>query len=252
MGSQTVEVDGPDGDVSYRDGRATAYEDDPYLVIGAEKHDAGAAYPSYSGWVDEVRLSDVVRYSSAFEPPLAPFASDENAVALYHLDEGPAGACTGTVLDSSGASGGPSHGLCAYGGTAPAGPVYSSDVPFSQDTAPPIISAVAAGPLAHRALVTWTTDEPATSQVTYGVSPTLVTSTLETTEHVVSHWVIVADLTPDSEYVYLVRSADRFGNEAESMVLSFRTLAVEDVSSVYLPIAFRSYGPVQAGTSLLQ
>lgn len=124
------EVDGPGGDVSYRDGRSTWTEDDPFLVIGAEKHDAGPAYPSYSGWIDEVRLSDVVRYTTGFEPPSAPFTSDGNTVALYHLDEGPASACTGTVLDSSGASGGPSHGTCNYGGADPAGPVYTTDVAF--------------------------------------------------------------------------------------------------------------------------
>lgn len=43
------EVDGPDADVSYCDGRGTEYEDDPFLVIGAEKHDAGLEYPSYRG-----------------------------------------------------------------------------------------------------------------------------------------------------------------------------------------------------------
>jgi hypothetical protein len=41
------------------------------------------------------------------------------------------GACTLTVLDSSGASGGPSYGACQYGGSAPAGPVYVADTPFN-------------------------------------------------------------------------------------------------------------------------
>src|SRR5581483_1970624 len=37
---------GPDRDVSYRDGRPTAYPDsDPFLVLGAEKHDAGPGFP---------------------------------------------------------------------------------------------------------------------------------------------------------------------------------------------------------------
>jgi cysteine-rich repeat protein len=96
-------------------------------VIGAEKHDAGSAFPSFSGWVDEVRLSNVVRYTASFTRPGAAFSSDASTVALYHLDEGPAGPCTGTVLDGSGAAGGPSNGTCSFGGTSPAGPVYTTD-----------------------------------------------------------------------------------------------------------------------------
>ena len=142
-GQVDVQGDGPDGDVSYRDGRATSYPNDPYLVLGAEKHDARPAYPSYSGWLDEVRLSTVLRYSGAFTPPSQPFTPDPYTAALYHLDEGPEGACTGIVVDSSGAVGGPSPGVCRYGGAPPAGPVYSTDSPFtgSTSTPTPVLSA---------------------------------------------------------------------------------------------------------------
>jgi cysteine-rich repeat protein len=120
---------GPSGNASYRDGRSGT-PNDPFLVIGAEKHDAGPAYPSYSGFVDEVRLSNVVRYTSSFAPPTAVFTPDGSTVALYHFEEGPVGPCiTGTtILDASGAPGGPSHGVCRHGGT-PAGPLFSTDVP---------------------------------------------------------------------------------------------------------------------------
>jgi len=119
---------GPTGDISYRDGRTTSYSNsDPYLVLGAEKHDAGAEYPSYNGYLDEVRLSNNIRYTSNFTRPATPFASDANTVALYHFDEGPAGNCTSTILDSSFT--GTSDGVCQNGGAAPAGPVYSTSVP---------------------------------------------------------------------------------------------------------------------------
>jgi hypothetical protein len=40
---------GPTGDISYRNGRSTSYPNsDPFLVFGAEKHDAGAAFPRTS------------------------------------------------------------------------------------------------------------------------------------------------------------------------------------------------------------
>jgi len=127
-------VNGPTGNLSYRDGRATSYPNsDPFLVIGAEKHDAGSAYPSFRGWVDEVRISNSIRYTANFTRPSTPFTTDANTVALYHFDEGPAGLCATnqTILDSSGASGGPSNGTCKPGGSAPAGPVYTTDVPFA-------------------------------------------------------------------------------------------------------------------------
>ena len=112
---------GPNADVSYRDGRATSYPDsDPFLVIGAEKHDAGADYPSYHGWIDEVRISTIRRYTGArFTRPFSPFVSDGNTAALYHLDEG-----SGDVIGD--ASGGGSNGLLQVGGD-PEGPEWSSE-----------------------------------------------------------------------------------------------------------------------------
>jgi hypothetical protein len=109
----------PMGDVTYRDDRPTPFPNDPFLVIGAEKHDAGPAYPSYSGWIDEVRLSTVVRYTASFTPPSAPFVTDADTAALYHFDEG-----VGDVInDTSGAAGGPSNGVRMFGGNPP-GPVW--------------------------------------------------------------------------------------------------------------------------------
>lgn len=116
---------GPTGDVSYRDGRGTGFANDPFLVIGAEKHDAGAAYPSFSGLVDELRLSTTVRYAAPFTPPGSAFVPDASTAALYHFDDGPAGACTGAVVDAMGAS----DGACSFGGAAPSGPLYVTDTP---------------------------------------------------------------------------------------------------------------------------
>jgi hypothetical protein len=124
-GALDGEGTGPTGGIAYRDGRATSWPNsDPYLVIGAEKHDAGVAYPSYSGWIDEVRASNIVRYTVAFTPPAPPFATDANTVALYHFDEGSGT----TITDASGVVGGPSTGVLRFGGN-PAGPEWSSEVP---------------------------------------------------------------------------------------------------------------------------
>jgi len=121
-GQLSRQYNGPSGNISYRVGRSITgnYVNEPYIVIAAEKHDYDpSTYPSFSGWIDEVRLSNVIRYPANFTPLLAPFTADANTVGLYHFDEG-----SGiTVLDSSGAGGGPSHGTRNFGGN-PSGPVY--------------------------------------------------------------------------------------------------------------------------------
>ena len=131
-GALEAEGDGPDGDVSYPDdgvpgdfcgGPCT--NSDPFLVFGAEKHDAGPEFPSYSGYLDEIRVSNVIRYTTPFLVLPFPFVADANTVALYHLDEG-AGDFIG---DTSGAADGPSHGERRFGGS-PAGPIWTSESPL--------------------------------------------------------------------------------------------------------------------------
>ncbi len=114
-----AEVDGPNGNISYRDDRPTSFPNDPFLVIGAEKHDAGPQFPSYSGWIDEVRISTNLRYTSNFTRPSTTFSLDGNTVALYHFDEG-----SGNVINDS--DGGASNGVRNFGGS-PAGPIWSPD-----------------------------------------------------------------------------------------------------------------------------
>jgi len=129
-GNLDASTTGPTGNVSYRNGRASSWPNDPFIVIGAEKHDVGPLYPSFSGWVDEVRLSNIRRYVGNFIPPTGPFQSDTNTVGLYHFDEG-----TGdTILDTSA---GGSHGIRRFGGS-PAGPAWSTMTPFTGQLSAPI------------------------------------------------------------------------------------------------------------------
>ncbi len=119
---------GPVGDVSYRVGRPTPWPWDSFLILGAEKHDVGEHdvgqdYPSWSGWLDELRLSVGQRYATSFTPDQQ-LLPDADTVALYRFDEGEGS----IVFDESGQSGGPSHGDRRLGGS-PAGPCWSEDVP---------------------------------------------------------------------------------------------------------------------------
>jgi hypothetical protein len=55
----------------------------PWLRIGGL-----GGYPYFDGTIDEVRISDVVRYSGDFQPWSAAFSADANTVGLWHFDEG--------------------------------------------------------------------------------------------------------------------------------------------------------------------
>ncbi len=60
-----------EGNISYRNNRTTSHPNsDPFLVFGAGKHDAGPGFPSYSGFMDEVRISKSIRYSDQFHKTL--------------------------------------------------------------------------------------------------------------------------------------------------------------------------------------
>lgn len=109
---------GPVGDISYRPGRSsTSPDQEPYLVIGARKSDQGLAF---QGWLDEIRISNILRYEAPFQPPKAPFITDGNTMALYHFDEG----FGNRIGDSSLAQGGPSDGTRHYGGHPNNGPEW--------------------------------------------------------------------------------------------------------------------------------
>ena len=90
-------------------------------MIGAEKHDAGSEFPSYAGWIDELRISSTVRYTSSFTASRAQLPVDGATAALYRFNEG-----SGTLArDASGGD----DGTLLVGGS-PVGPVWSTDRPF--------------------------------------------------------------------------------------------------------------------------
>lgn len=102
-------------------------QSDPYLVLGAEKHDANPLnYPPYLGLLDELRISNILRYGrgadeNTYSVPTEKFIPDNNTLALYHFDSN----MGSQLLDAMGQS----HGDIRFGsdGVGPTGPIWQDD-----------------------------------------------------------------------------------------------------------------------------
>src|SRR3989344_587746 len=95
----------------------------------------------------------------------------------------------------------------------------------TNDTTVPTISSVSASPVADTtAVITWTTNEGATTQLLYGTtSGSLDTYSTLTTGLNLSHTVSLTGLTEDTTYYYTVSSVDGSGNATTSSQSSFVT-----------------------------
>lgn len=100
---------------------------------------------------------------------------------------------------------------------------YSPTASAAPDTTPPGISAVTATPAPTSAVISWTTDEPATSQVDYGSSTSYGSETLKQTALVLNHSVTITGLSLPAAYHFRVKSGDLYGNAAVSGDSTFAT-----------------------------
>ncbi|MBP6964508.1 MAG: N-acetylmuramoyl-L-alanine amidase [Armatimonadetes bacterium] len=91
------------------------------------------------------------------------------------------------------------------------------------DTTPPVISGVSASAGAGNFTASWTTNEPATSQVEYGLTTSYGNLTTLDANLVTSHSMQVTGLARRTTYHYRVRSKDASGNEAISGDYTIKT-----------------------------
>jgi hypothetical protein len=99
------------------------------------------------------------------------------------------------------------------------------------DNVPPIISNIAASEIqTTAATIGWTTNEPADSQVEYGLTISYGSSTNLITSKITSHAVPVNGLTPGTLYNFRVKSRDAAGNLTTSANRTFTTTAVADTT----------------------
>jgi hypothetical protein len=90
---------------------------------------------------------------------------------------------------------------------------FTTQSAAQSDTTPPVISNVRVTNItATSATITWTTNEPADSQVKYGTTSSVTQTTPRDATVVTSHSVTVTGLTPNTSYFYRPVSRDAAGN----------------------------------------
>ena len=115
-------------------------------------------------------------------------------------------------------------------------------------TAPTISARTATGITSNGATVTWTTDEPATSQVDYGLTTSYGSTTSLDPALVATHSVVLTGLNANTTYNYRVRSRDAAGNERVSSNSKFRTGATDTVAPTVQSVNRAGATPTNAGS----
>ena len=93
------------------------------------------------------------------------------------------------------------------------GNMYVTDLPIG-GTQPPVISNVQSVVTNSSATITWDTDQPATSQIEFGPSPSYGALSAKDTTEVTQHSMTLNGLTPGMTYHYRVKSGNDNGESA--------------------------------------
>ncbi|PYV44930.1 MAG: hypothetical protein DMG06_04505 [Acidobacteria bacterium] len=102
---------------------------------------------------------------------------------------------------------------------------FVSGTPIPSDTIPPIVSGMSAASItSSSATITWTTNEPADSQVDYALTSSYTSSSPLNTSLITSHSVNIAGLAAFTLYHYRIKSKDAAGNLTTSADFMFTTL----------------------------
>jgi hypothetical protein len=100
---------------------------------------------------------------------------------------------------------------------------------YAPDTTPPVISSISASPLSNGdETIAWSTNEPASSRVDYGTTPSLGT-TVSAAELVTVHSLALTGLAPGSTYYYRVTSADAASNSTTAPATASPPLTFESL-----------------------
>src|SRR3989344_4416755 len=145
---------------------------------------------------------------------------------------GNSGVAQGGATNTSGAagSGGGSVsivGASGSGGGSGASGQGSGGIQNQVDATAPTITTIQASNITTTgAVITWTTNEPAESEVNYGLTTSYSNPPILHTSRTTSHSVTLSGLTANSVYHYRVISKDSTGNQRTSGDFTFTTAAV--------------------------
>jgi hypothetical protein len=128
----------------------------------------------------------------------------------------------------------------------PAGSTNSLAAQLVIDGVGPIISQVITNVTQTQCIISWQTDEPASSVVEYGPTASYGTTNRFAGALRTVHTMTLSGLTPGLTYHFRLRSADVVSNETATADLTFNTLPAPDLS----PIILSAPSAVQVGQSL--
>ncbi|MDD4902432.1 MAG: choice-of-anchor Q domain-containing protein [Patescibacteria group bacterium] len=124
----------------------------------------------------------------------------------------------------------------------------SSDKTFrTSDIAPPEISSIATSTTATTATITWTTNEVASSTVSYGTSTSYGLAS-SSDELVTPHSITLHGLTASTTYHFRVESTDASGNRATSSDYTFTTNAAAPATQIYRSVGVGGENEIASGT----
>lgn len=103
-----------------------------------------------------------------------------------------------------------------------AGTFQTNSVP---DTTGPIISNIVVTPSLNGAVITFSTNENAVSQINYGLTTSLLGTALEGASANISHSLDLLGLSSGKKYYFQITATDGAGNSTQSSILNFNTVS---------------------------
>lgn len=91
-------------------------------------------------------------------------------------------------------------------------PIVPEDGSTVEDTFPPNLGPISVSAGEDTIVLTWDTDEPATTRVRYGLTPSYELGELVSSSYLVEHVAIIGDLEPETEYFIEIVSEDSNSN----------------------------------------
>jgi len=154
----------------------------------------------------------------------------------------------------------PGHGFTGWSGgvTASENPLLvtlatnlSVVASFAPDTTPPMVSGVGVSVTETSAVVSWTTSEPATSQVAYGLTSGYELGSESHPALVTSHAVALGGLSAGTTYHYQITSVDGAGLPGQTGDLTFTTATPPQPAGIESEDWNVPCGALPAGWSLI-